>query len=147
MTQKQWMQKQRNFISKLKSGGANNFFGNAVAASLREWIQRIFEQGADFKGGQIGQYRSEAYKKYRRKRGRQVQYVNLNLEGNLRRDLATSMTRVSPLKYIVGTKRSEETNKIEHLIDRYGDRVFKISDGERKTFKESVEKGINELLK
>lgn len=145
MTQKEWIAKQKRFTRAIVQD-KNNIFARAINSSLSVFIVRIFNQGLDYKFGRIGRYTSESYKRYRRKRGRQIQFVNLTLEGILRRDIATSLTRINKVKYIVGTKTRENSLKLLYNIERYGKRVFMVSDRERRVLVDILNKEIQSLL-
>ncbi|CAH1002674.1 hypothetical protein LEM8419_03546 [Neolewinella maritima] len=69
----------------LKKRAANASLA-AASTALGSMKRRIFNEG-EAEEGRIGRYRSRSYRKKRQKAGRQVDYKDLEFEGDLRRSI------------------------------------------------------------
>jgi hypothetical protein len=123
-----------------------------VSTTHDEQLERLFEKGIKGNNRQIGQYKSEEYKKQRKKRGRQTSFVDLKFTNELQQDFGNSIT---PTKtgFITGVKKkgkskSGATNgqKVDFLKDRYGDELWKITPKETKQYQSRMKKAINKIL-
>lgn len=104
-------------------------------------LNRVFEENKNVNGENFGKYRSEAYKKYREKLGRQVNKVDLQLQGNLLKSIVTS--KIDDSYAIVFS--SDEQQIIGRFQDeRYGE-TFAISDQEREELMKKTSDYIHEL--
>ena len=116
----------------------------AVQDTHAEHMKQIFVEGEDSKGKQE-KYKDGSYKKYREKRGRQTAFVDLRLEGELERDLSTSLQKFTGA-WITGTKRSINSDKVNGMIKLYGEDKFRLKEETKKEFVERLKKKILEIL-
>lgn len=125
------------------------FAGCAIEAHA-SMVDRIFQQGlnADSKPHDANRdyaVYSPGYERKREKKGRQIKFVDLIFEGRLLQDFATSLRKDGD-SYVAGTKNSENSNKVDWLIDLYGDKTFKASEEERKEYTDCVRKKMIDIL-
>ncbi len=111
---------------------------------------RIQEKGLNSEEEQLGIYTSEAYKKQRQKRGRQVAYVDLtNTRGGAGMFGSTGLVEQSfengIAKVVVAGRDAFTQNKLEWNSDRYGD-VLQLTAGEKELIAESVGEFLNDLI-
>jgi hypothetical protein len=107
---------------------------------------RVFnsEEGAkDIKGQGLGGY-SNGYAAYRRSKGRQTKYVDLELTGSLRRNF--QITQVGDRVAIVVPSATERA-KIDKLEKQYKKNIFDLSKEEKKDIKKRVDYLITEDIK
>ncbi len=110
----------------------------ALAASTGHdlYVQRIFADNITSTGAEIqitrstktprrGTY-SRGYARLRQKNGRQIGRVDLVFEGLLRTNITASLQKLGK-GWVTGTTRAIESRKVEHLIELYGEDVFKLS--------------------
>lgn len=71
-----------------------------------------------------------SYKDFRQKIGRSTKQVNLNFWGILNKDISSSLQKTGD-KYIWGTKKSIDTDKVNGAEKKYGTIVFKVSKKEK----------------
>lgn len=98
--------------------------------------QKIFTTGK--KKGQAHKttYYS-SYKDFRSRQGRESSFVNLVLFGNLQSDFSNSLQEVNANKWIAGTKREENTNKMNGAEKKYGE-IFSLTKEENELFQETA---------
>lgn len=125
MTVKEYQKKLDKRLSEISF--TNQTLRECVNDTHADYVQRIFVNGRRSNLTQIGQYKSEAYKKRRVKRGRQVATVNLVFEGRLFTNVSNSLRRVTDKIMVNGATTKFEADKIDWLTDRYGKDVWEIS--------------------
>jgi len=81
----------------------------------------VFNRGETQDGALIGSYKSEAYKRKRTSRGRQVQKVDLEFTGELRNSLQRGRLNG---KLVVGWTNSGAAKISQHLEERYKRPIF-----------------------
>ena len=87
----------------------------------------------------------DSYKAFRQAISREAGFVNLRLTENLKFDFTNSLT-LSGSVFQTGTKRKENSNKVEGQIDKYGIRTWQLSQSEIDIFRASVkQKLLNDL--
>lgn len=97
-------------------------------------VKRIFEDGEDLQG-KMGKYKSEKYKEFRRKKGRETSFVNLRLTGGLMRDYANgNKTRKQGKSLIASAKRTRNGELIRKFQEKYN-RPFDLTEGEEQEFR------------
>lgn len=99
---------------------------NEVGFGLRT---RIFNRGEATEGEGIGDYKNLSYRKYRESRGRQVSYVDLELDGDLRRAITTG---VSGKDVVLGITNDTEAGIAAKQEERYKKQIFTPSNEEEK---------------
>jgi hypothetical protein len=82
----------------------------------------------------------KSYHEYRKKIGRKVDKINLDLSGDLKRDFSNGKTpssakpvKISDIEYHVTIKRQNNVDKKDGLEDRYGD-IFKLTSKEKREY-------------
>ena len=128
-------------------------FANAIdeceiAACLRiEGLikRRVHTLGQKGDGSQIGQYQRDSYKKLRKSKGRQIQYVDLQFEGDLIRGYATGKTDDTGAN-CVGFVNELSQNKAEGNEARFG-AIFAPSDQEIDIAMKSYQALLDQKLK
>jgi hypothetical protein len=103
----------------------------AVNESKAEFTNRVFnsESGTkDTKGKGLGKY-SNSYASYRLSIGRQINNVDLELTGSLRRDLKTIRKENSISMRFLAT---DEVKKIGYLETQYKTSIFDLNEDEKK---------------
>lgn len=137
-TTKEYIDKLRKDIKELQK--INRPLALAASTAHNDYVDRIFNEGKTSKGADItikkstvtpreGAY-SRGYARRRQQRGRQINKVNLVFEGLLFGNIANSLQQIQD-KWVTGTTRKEESDKVDHLIELYGEDVFKLSKEER----------------
>jgi hypothetical protein len=119
-----------------------------IAACLRiEGLikRRVHTLGNKGDGSQIGQYRRESYKRFRKSKGRQIQYVDLQLEGDLIRGYVTGKTDDTGSN-CVGFTNDFETEKAFKMERIYG-QVFAPSEQEIDIAMKSYQALLDQKLK
>lgn len=106
---------------------------------------RIHEVGADANGEVLKQGRgySEAYAKYRKELGRQVQKIDLDLFGNLKR--SPTVVKTTQGQNIIFNQQ-EQTEKARELEKRFNQQIFFPSDKEADFALDLIEEQFNELI-
>lgn len=100
---------------------------------------RIFNKGEAQKG-KIGKYKEGRYKKKREAAGRQTDYVDLQLTGELNRDIDKG---VKGGKQVIGFKTAEKGEIAGHLEEKYSKIIF--APGEEE-MKEAIKTGETYML-
>ena len=109
----------------------------SVNAIYGEVDTRIFNEGKDKNDLPIGTY-SEAYKKVRQKKGRQVAFVDQTFTTNLQSSISRSKDTIF-FKNEYGRKVSGYNEK------RFGKRIYAPSNSERMIYINTLEKELNKL--
>ena len=104
--------------------------------------RRIHNRGNATDGTPIGQY-SLPYAKRRREAGRQVRRVDLEFEGDMRRDLTVG---TSGKENVLGFKNKFENLKAASHEERYGKEIYTPSESEINRATKSYEKCVSELV-
>lgn len=106
---------------------------------------RIHEVGADVNGEVLKQGRgySEAYAKYRSGFGRQVQKIDLDLFGNLKR--SPTVVKTTQGQNIIFNQQ-EQTYKARGLEKRFNQQIFFPSNQEAELALDTIEEQFNELI-
>lgn len=94
--------------------------------------QTVFKSGKKHKTGYF-----DSYKAFRQAISRETGFVNLRLTENLKLDFTNSLTLMGGM-YVTGTKKKENSDKVNGAIDKYGASTFQLSDNEKSIFIESV---------
>ena len=153
-TSKQYIEKLRKNIKELQK--INRPLALAASTAHDMYVNRIFVEGKTAKGGNItpkktmkgarkGAY-SRSYAKRRQKRRRQISFVNLVFEGLLFGNVAGSLQKQGN-DWVTGTTRKEETDKVNYMIELYGNEVFMLSQLERKKAVETAQKEYLKVMK
>ncbi len=100
-----------------------------------------FKNGRDHKTGFFN-----SYKEYRQKQGRQTSFVDLKLSGQLQKDISNSLTKVTPNKWVTGTKNSKNSDKLNGAEDKYG-KIFSLSKPEKNDFKKVLQFEVIKFLR
>lgn len=74
----------------------------------------------------------KSYKAFRASQGAETGFVNFKLFGHLQSDYRKPPVRIAPGVYVAGTSNPFNSNKVRHLIKRYGNNIFTLSMDERK---------------
>ncbi len=95
---------------------------------------RIFEEGKDANGNQIGEYVDGYYKEKRREKGREIGFVNLAMTEQMKRDYQPTQDG------IVGYGFTNKFNLDKSFWneDRYQKEIFALSDAEATMFVDLV---------
>ena len=121
-----------------------------VSATHDQFMTRVFDEGKNAQGARYGKGYSEGYKKKRQKAGRQVSFVNLQFNGDMRRDLG-SAPKKSGKKIQIGFFGSggsggvTNADKWAYNEERYGD-LSKLSQTENKELLERIDKSVTKIL-
>lgn len=99
-----------------------------------------FKNGKKHKTGYF-----DSYKAFRGAINRETSFVNLRLTENLKFDFTNSLT-LSGGDYITGTKRKENSDKVDGIAGKYGVETFELSASERQFFKDSVRLKLMNIL-
>lgn len=115
--------------------------------------QRVFTDGVDKEGKQY-QYKSEWYKKERKKRGFETRFIDWTYEADLKSDFENSPKdsdqpptpiRINVNEYQSKLVRPENIKKYEGLRVRFGD-FLQANKQEEKLFYDTVEKELTLIL-
>lgn len=90
-------------------------------------VQRIFNKGQDEKEQGIGKYKEGYYKRKRAKVGRQVQYVDLEFNGDLRRSIVKG---IKADKLVLGFNNTDKAEIAGYLETKYDKPIFAASKNE-----------------
>ena len=106
---------------------------------------RIHEVGADANGEVLKQGRgySDAYAKYRAGLGRQVQKIDLDLFGDLKR--SPTIVKTTQGQNIIFNQQ-EQTDKARGLEKRFNQQIFFPSNQEAEVALDTIEEQFNELI-
>lgn len=108
--------------------------------------ERKFKNGKEHKTTYVNNY-----KDFRNRIGRRIDFVNLNLSGDLRSDYASGIRgshnpeKISPHEYKVTIKRPDNLEKLSGLENKYGT-ITKLSQGEKQNFFDILSKEIKLAL-
>lgn len=142
----------------------------AASTTHATQLDRIFVEGKNSEGGQIGTYNStkgmyannddspkkitprgkngervfmngkphvstyyNSYEDYKAEQGRESNFVNLHLTGQLQSDYRAGFRQVSPAEYIAGVNNRLSADKIKGNEERYG-KIFHLTKEERRLF-------------
>jgi hypothetical protein len=86
------------------------------------------------------------YKEFKKIQGRESNFVNLKLTNNLNFDFTNSLTLEGDI-YMTGTKRKENSDKVEWMSDKYGKETFKLTKEEKELFTKAVKEKILGILR
>jgi hypothetical protein len=101
-----------------------------VATTHADYKRRIFVEGKRPSGAIIGTY-SPSYQK-RRMKTKTFKTVNFVDQGRLETNIANSLQRRSNMVVVNGATTDFEANKVNWLIDKYGEDVWQLSKKELK---------------
>ena len=99
-----------------------------------------FKNGKNHKTGYF-----DSYKAFRQAISREASFVNLRLTENLKFDFTNSLM-LSGNTYITGVKRSENTDKVNGHIQKYGVETYTLSKSEKEQFRQCVINKLNAVL-
>jgi hypothetical protein len=105
-------------------GSGSNLQGNIRERVFPSGVQAVDADGVVVKNGEGY---SEAYAKFRRKKGRQTTAIDLQLTDELRKSYEGAITDNS---YIVQLKTAEQQNKADKLERLFGQEIFAASSTE-----------------
>lgn len=141
---------QYNKTTPLYLNPATTFNGGKLGEPVGKNGDKVFKSGIK-KGQPHKTVYLESYYDYREKIGRETEFVNWELSGDLKLDFENPQGNVpTPIKvseneYLSGLKRSENIKKREGLENKYG-RIFFLSEEEKKVFYETVSFELRKLL-
>lgn len=92
-----------------------------------------FENGEPHKS----MYLEDGYKELKQVQGYESSFVNLTYSSDLRNDISTGM-KIKGDKVVSILKRNINTEKVEWLSDKYGDKTFKHTQEEKDFFASEV---------
>lgn len=121
-----------------------DFLRPIIQDTHAEHVKQLFRDGENKNGGK-DKYVEGSYKKLRQKKGRQTAFVDMNFEGDLFSDFASSLQRLGKV-WVTGTKRPFNSDKINGMIKLYGEDKFKLKDETVKEFIQKVKKRVSEIL-
>ncbi len=99
---------------------------------------RIFEQGLAGDGSGIGEYVDGPYKEKRRKRGREVDFVNLEMFGSMKKDYQPTRSGVVAF----GFSNTREAEKADFNEIRYKKEIFVLTDAEAELYTTTLDRLI-----
>jgi hypothetical protein len=109
-------------------------------------VDRIFSQGRDANGKDLGEY-SESYYQFRRKKyNRTNRDVNLQATGQMKNDF-TPLKILGDGQYGSGFNNSANAEKSYAVESHYNTSIFELSDDEEKKLQENFEFELNKRLK
>ena len=141
---------QYNSTTPLYLNPSTTFNGAKLGSPIGKTGRSVFESGKK-KGQPHKTVYVESYKDYREKIGRESEFVNWELSGDLKLDFENPQSgtptpiKVSENEYISGLKRSENVKKREGLESRYG-RIFFLSESEKQKFYQIASFEFRKLL-
>jgi hypothetical protein len=91
---------------------------------------RVFNNGQDINGSQIGEY-SKSYAEYRRSKGRQTATVDLQLFGNLRKSIITTRIKGGWSVKFANAKQAQIGRKNEVRFKGKENTIFEVSAKEK----------------
>jgi len=115
-----------------------------LTGTLQLFVSRVFDSGKNEDGVIYGKSYSPSYKKYRLKRGREVNRVNLQLEGDMRKDIGSGIKKKGQ-KIGFGFNNPFNRDKWGWNEERYGD-LSGLTDFEEKGLRIRIEKEVTKLL-
>jgi hypothetical protein len=113
----------------------------ALSSTLAIQKPRIFDQGRNENGGQIGKY-SKKYGEMKAKLGKNPGYVNFRLTDQMMNDYGLVIEGDT---YAFGFQNTTNGEKSGWLMDRYGE-VFFLSDKEIELFSTVLNDEINKAI-
>ena len=141
MTLPEYFEQLEKKIQILENG---DFLRPIVQDTHAEHVKQLFRDGEN-KFGAKDNYKDGSYKKLREKKGRQTAFVDMNFEGDLFSDFATSLQKLDGA-WVTGTKRPFNSDKISGMIKLYGEDRFMLKQETAKKFIEKVKKRVAEIL-
>lgn len=101
-------------------------------------VQRVFVEGKDYKGSEIGQY-SVKYKKFRIKNNKQVNFIDLEFSGKLKETYKVKKTGKNTYAVGLSTEYGQDfaRNGIKYV------EYFGVSDSDAQKVNEIIEKYLN----
>ena len=115
-----------------------------LLGTLELFTSRVFDSGKNANGVVYGKSYSPSYKKYRLKRGRRVDRVNLQLEGDMRKDIGSGIKKKGQ-KTGFGFDNNFNTKKWEWNEERYGN-LSQLTKFETQGLMKRIDKSVTELL-
>jgi len=118
---------------------------NSLVADMK---RRIHQEGKKTDGSQIGDYsptfrlNGQRYVDYRKQRGRQINYIDLHLEGNLENSFQVGQDGT---RFFAGFDSKEEYDLAKKHTDHYG-QIWKPSEDERQYCREEFGKIYRQCL-
>ena len=114
---------------------------------LGSYLQRIFNDGQNTNGTQIGSYTPGRYKALRNKEGKRIDKVDLQFSGDLFRSIDTGTLGKD---VVIGFTNAERSKIAAYLEERYGN-VFTVQKKEEEEaaelMLEYITEGTNAILK
>lgn len=90
-------------------------------------------------------YLQNGYRQLKSVQGLQASFVNLSYTTALRNDIAQSLTGTGQ-EYISGVSNTANAQKLNGLLEKYGNDLFALTEEEKNTFSVSVGKKINSII-
>jgi hypothetical protein len=141
---------QYNSTTPLYLNPSTTFNGSKLGTPIGKTGKSVFESGKK-KGQPHKTVYVKSYKDYREKIGRESEFVNWELSGDLKSDFENPQggtptpIKVSENEYISGLKRDLNVKKREGLESRYGT-IFWLSDTEKQLFYDTASFELRRLL-
>lgn len=126
------------------------FNGGKLGTPVGKNGDKVFKSGKK-KGQPHKTVYLESYYDYREKIGRESEFVNWELSGDLKLDFENQQgsvptpIKVSENEYLSGLKRTQNIKKREGLEKKYG-RIFFLTEEEKKAYYETVRFELRKLL-
>lgn len=139
-----------NSTNPLYVNPSTTFNGGKLGTPTGKTGRTVFESGKK-KGQPHKTVYLESYKDYREKIGREAEFVNWELSGDLKSDFENPQggtptpIKVSENEYLSGLKRDLNVKKREGLESKYG-RIFWLSDTEKQLFYDTASFELRRLL-
>lgn len=106
--------------------GQRAYFGSRRRRASQRWVRILTPRGPRnlmvIEGG---------YRAIRAAEGKQTSRVNLQRTGQMFRDFAGSLTRVTAFAWVTGIRRRENVPKFDGSVSRYGEGIWKLPARER----------------
>lgn len=106
----------------------------AASTVFAEHKPRIFEKGEAADGTKIGEYVDGPYKQKRLVKGREVDFVNLEMTGAMKKDYQLTARGSEIVGF--GFSNQTELDKAEYNETRYGKKIFELSQSEADLYME-----------
>lgn len=142
---------QYNSTTPLYLNPSTTFNGSKLGTPIGKTDKSVFKSGKK-KGQPHKTVYVKSYKDYREQIGREAEFVNWELSGDLKLDFENPQgntptpIKVSENEYISGLKRDLNVKKREGLESRYESRIFWLSADEKKLFYQTASFELRRLL-
>ena len=138
----------KDIQARLKSAGnpgENSKLLRIIATDLQASnIRRIHNDGEAVDGSLIGDYSNESYRKRRSKKGRQISKVDLSFTGKLSKEFGIE---AEGNQYVVGFTTPYASTVGRAQEERYGKRIWGVTDEDNVVIKQAVEDYYSKIIK